>query len=120
MKQLYTFLVPALLLFTACTKETFNPDPELWMQTHERGVIAYVDYFTGNYIVDTYNGYAVVESSGGIVPREYDIVYANFSFRGGTTIYNRSGNYFAQGWVVDSWLTWSQALYLLDNMSYRP
>jgi hypothetical protein len=121
MKYLYLTLVSAVLL-TACSKRDYyrdEPDAYDWMRTRERGVVAYVDGYTGNYIVDTYNGFAVIEYWGGITPREYDEEYAYFSNRSVQTIYNRQGNYFSKGRVVDSWLTWSDALYVLDEISYR-
>lgn len=121
MKYLYLILIATVTL-TACSKRDYYPDrPDEydWMRTHERGVVAYVDNYTGNYIVDTYNGFAVIESWGGIIPRTYDEEYAYFSNRGLQTIYNRQGNYFGKGRIVDSWLTWSDALYVLDELSYR-
>ncbi len=121
MKRLLLLSFLAVMLLSACTKRDYisSPiDPYEWMRTHEKGVVAYVDYYTGNYIVDTYNGYAVIESFGGYVPREYDQEYAYFSNRGMQTIYNWSGDYFTSKRVVDSWLTWWDAMYVLDRISY--
>ena len=121
MRYLYLALFSVVVL-TACSKRDYYPDDRNeydWMRTHERGVVAYVDGYTGNYIVDTYNGYAVIEYWGGITPREYDEEYAHFSNRGVQTIYNRQGNYYSKARVVESWLTWSDALYVLDEISYR-
>ncbi len=108
-------------MLAGCTKEVIVPvegDAYQWMRTHEKGTVAYVDYYTGNYIVQTSRGYAVVEPWAGITPREYDIEYANFSNRGIQSAYNYSGDYFTRINVVDSWLSWSQALYLIDDLSY--
>lgn len=120
MKNLYMLLISALLILSGCTKSVINPseiDVEEWMRTHERGTVEYVDYYSGNYIVGTAAGYSVIESWGGITPREYSTVYAYFSSRGTQTIYNRAGNYFTQGAVVDSWLSWYDAMYILDQIS---
>jgi len=120
MKKLY-ILITAALFLVSCTKRDLLPveiDVDSWMRTRDRGVVVLVDYYTGNYIVDTYRGYAVVESWSGIPPREYDLEYALFTMRGVQRIYNYSGNYFLEGRVVDYWLTWPQALDLLDALSY--
>lgn len=124
MKKLYLllFVSASVLLLSSCSKTVLRPgdlDPNEWMATHDRGIVAYVDYFSGNYIVETRNGYSVVESMSGITPHESDREYAYFSSRGSQTVYNRSGNYFTQIYIVDSWLTWGEALYILDEIS-RP
>ena len=122
MKKLY-FLIPLLvILLAACSKRDYVPaqvDPRDWMRTHEHGIVAYVDYSTGNYIVETNSGFAVIESWDQVTPIEYDHEYANFSRRGVQTIYNQSGNYFKEGRVIESWLTWNEALYILDDLRFN-
>ncbi len=118
------FLIGFLLavILTSCTKRDYvavPTDPYDFMKTREKGIVVYVDYFTGNYIVDTYSGYAVIESFSQYTPREYDEEYAFFSSRGLQTIYNWSGDFFYRNRVVDSWLRWNDALYLIDHLSYR-
>ncbi|MBA4167105.1 MAG: hypothetical protein H0X41_06120 [Chitinophagaceae bacterium] len=121
-----TFTLPAIVLltitfFSACTKQDYISSPsdeEVWVRSHEKGSVAYVDTYAGNYIVETYNGYSVVQSSGGIVPRENDTEYAWFSSQGNQTIYNYDGNYYTQERIVQSYLTWSDALIILDNISH--
>jgi hypothetical protein len=115
-------LLAGSLLMVGCTKSDLpeqQMDPEQWMQTHQRAQVAYTDYFTGNYIVQSSQGFAVVEGWGGYTPREFDELYAHFQFTGMQTIYNRSGNYFTSGRVVANWLTWSEAWYLLNQLSNR-
>lgn len=122
MKKLYIFTSLIIILFTACTKRDYVPvelDPYQWMRTHDEGIVSYVDYYTGNYIIETYEGYSVIESWGDYTPREYDREYAYFGNRGVQTIYNRSGNYFTQGRVVESWLSLSDAFYVLDQLGYN-
>jgi hypothetical protein len=122
MKKLYFLVVLSAIFLTACSKRDYIPvevDVREWMRTHDEGVVAYVDFSTGNYIVETYNGYSVVESWDGSVPREYEYQYAYFSSRGVQSIYNRSGNYFSKGRIVESWLSWSEALYIIDDMRYN-
>jgi hypothetical protein len=124
MKKLYIIAPIIVLLFAACSKRDYYvtpppPDPRSWMRTHDEGVVMYVDYSTGNYIVETYNGYSVVEMWNNEPPIEYDREYAHFNNRGIQTIYNYDGNYFTEGKVVDSWLTWNEAMYLIDELKYR-
>lgn len=121
MRQLYLLLFAAsTLLLGSCTKEIIlpgEPDVYEWMRNHEKATVVYVDYYSGNYIVETYRGYSVIEDWGGSTPREYDIEFAHFSSRGVQTTYNRTGNYFTQIRVVDYWLSWDDALYVLDQIS---
>jgi hypothetical protein len=122
MKKLYVLFALTAILLTACTKKDYVPvqvDPTAWMRSHDQGIVAYVDYSTGNYIVETNEGYSVIESWGNYTPQENDREYAYFGSRGVQTIYNRSGNYFTEGKVVDSWLSWSEARYLLDDLGYN-
>lgn len=122
MKQIAVlFWVTATMLATGCTKEDMPPenyDPGQWMQTHQRGEVAYTDYFSGNYIVQTSQGFAVVENWSGYVPRDFDVLYAHFQFSGMQTIYNRSGNYFTKGRIVANWLTWGEAWDILDRINH--
>ena len=94
-------------------------DPDEWMQTHPAARVDYVDYFTGNYIVNTSQGYAVVENWGGSTPSEGNTLYAYFQLTGMQTIYNRNGNFFARGRVVANWLSWFEAYDILQNMAQR-
>ncbi|MBO9573827.1 MAG: hypothetical protein J7497_16695, partial [Chitinophagaceae bacterium] len=119
---LYLLGFLSVILFTACSKSDYITPPNNeydWMRTHDKGTVAYVDYVTGNHIVETYGGFSVIESWGSYIPREYDEVYAYFSSRGIQTIYNWTGNYYTKGRVVESWLSWSDALYVLDRISYQ-
>ncbi|MBL7700473.1 MAG: hypothetical protein JNK79_20070 [Chitinophagaceae bacterium] len=120
MNKIYIFTVLIIVLFTSCTKRDYVPvevDPYQWMRTHDEGIVSYVDYYTGNYIIETYEGYTVVESWGSYTPREYDREYAYFNSRGVQTIYNRSGDYFTKGRIVESWLSLSDAFYVLDQLA---
>ena len=122
MKKLYVFTALLAVLFTACTKRDYIPtqvNPNDWMRTHDEGIVTYVDYYTGNYIIETYEGYTVIETWGEYTPHEYDREYAYFGSRGVQTIYNRSGNYFTKGRVVESWLSLSDAFAILDELSYN-
>ncbi len=121
MKRFYLISFLAAMLLVSCTKRDYvavPTDPYDFMRNREKGIVVYVDYFTGNYIVDTYSGYAVVESYSNYIPREYDEEYAFFSSRGLQTIYNWNGDFFYRNRIVDSWLMWSEAIYLLERISY--
>ena len=123
MKKIYILTALIVVFFTACSKrDYYTPSSQIstidWIRNHDEGVVAYVDYSTGNYIIETYEGYTVVESRHGYSPRENDREYAYFSSRGVQTIYNRSGDYFKQGRVVEAWLSLSDAFDVLDALSY--
>lgn len=123
MKSKFTLTALVLVFitfFTSCTKSyQYGPsNEEQWMSSHEKGSVAYVDNYSGNYIVETYQGYSVVQSLGGVVPRTYDNEYAWFSNPGTQTVYNYDGNYYTKERVVESLLTWSDALIILDNISH--
>jgi hypothetical protein len=86
------------------------------MQTHQRAEVAYVDYFSGNYIVQTAQGFAVIENWSGYTPREGNMLYAHFQFTGMQTIYNRNGNYFTNGKIVANWLSYFEAMNILNQI----
>ena len=122
MKKLYILTALIAVVFTACTKRDYVPvevNPNDWMRNHDEGIVTYVDYYSGNYIIETYEGYTVIETWGDYTPREYDYEYAYFSSRGVQTIYNRSGNYFTKGRIVESWLSLSDAFAVLDQLNYN-
>lgn len=122
MKKIYILTALLAVLFTACSKRDYVPvevNPNDWMRNHDEGIVAYVDYYSGNYIIETYEGYTVIESWGSYTPREYDREYAYFSSRGVQTIYNRSRNYFTEGRIVESWLSLSDAFAVLDQLNYN-
>lgn len=125
MKNKFTLLALAFvsfIFFSSCTKQDYQygtSNEEEWMRSHEKGSVAYVDNYSGNYIVETYEGYSVVQSLGGLIPRTYDNEYAWFSNPGTQSVYNYDGNYYTRERVVESWLSWSDALIVLDNIS-RP
>ena len=118
MKKLYVLFALIAVTLASCTKEVLVPadDPYVWMQNHDKGTVAYVDNYTGNYIIETYRGYAVVQPWSGISPREYDVEYAYFNNSGVQSVYNYSGDYFTRINVVSSRLGWSDALYLIDHL----
>src|SRR6218665_904604 len=121
MRQLYFLLLASSFLFLgSCTKSVLIPDEmdaQVWMNTHEKAVVVYVDYYSGNYIVETYRGYSVIESWGGSTPRENDREYAYFNVRGSQTSYNRTGNYYTSINVVENALNWQDALYVLHQIN---
>jgi hypothetical protein len=123
-KKLYLLIPLIALLFASCTKRDYyypggGTSEADWVRTHDHGVVAYVDYATGNYIVDTHNGFAVVELWASIAPVEYDDVYAYFSSIGTQTIYNLNDRTFSEGRVIDTWLSWSDAMYIIDDLKYN-
>ncbi|MEO8583163.1 MAG: hypothetical protein ABI415_05165 [Flavitalea sp.] len=120
MKRIYILLAFTTMFLVGCTKRDilYTPvDNNDWIHSHEKGIVSYVDYYSGNYIVDTYNGYAVVELRGTVAPHIYDEEYAYFGSRGRQTTYNYTANYFTDIGVVESYLSWQDARYVLDQLS---
>jgi hypothetical protein len=112
MKRIFTlsaFTLLATILITGCSKERFTTINESYWLSKERAQVVYSDSYCNYYIVETSNGYTVIRSYGGYKPFEGSILYGDFSFAGSGDIYNRSTGVIFTGYVVDYWLTYSQA-----------
>lgn len=68
------------------------------------------------YVVETYNGYAVLKSWDGTTPYEGSVMYGNFSNYGINTFYNRSEGYLSRADVREYWLSYYDAM---DEMDYQ-
>ena len=120
MKKIIPLLLLSALFLASCSKYVDRPaglDVNYFMQTHERGQIVYLDAYSGYFIVETNKGYAVARELGG-TPYNYDVLYSSFSNFGVMDAYNRTGNYMTQINVKDNWMSYSEALYLLDQLSH--
>ena len=114
-----SFLILTVVLLAACSKRSadYGYDEDYWL-SKERGEVVYSDSYCSYYVVETYNGYAVVRSSTGFTPYEGSVVYGDFSRRGYRDMYNRSDGTIIRGEVTDYWLTYGEAQYLVDNLCY--
>jgi len=118
MKRLFT--LSALTLLTAvilgsCSRSGYNSgyDESYWT-AKERGEVVYSDTYCSYFVVETANGYTVIQAYGTYKPYEGTIVYGNFSSRGTRDMYNYSTRTVFTGSVTDYWLSYSEAQDALD------
>jgi hypothetical protein len=104
------------VIFAGCTKQGVF-DERYWL-SKERGEVVYSSYSCSYYLVQTYNGYTVVGTSGGYRPSEGTIVYGDFSSYGVRNIYDRTDGIIITGNVKDYWLTYNGAQDALDYYCY--
>jgi len=122
MKKFFTipsFLILSAILLAGCSKRgsDYSYGEDYWL-SKERGEVVYSDTYCPYYVVETYNGYTIVKSSGGFTPYEGSVIYGDLSRRGYMDIYNRSDGTIIRGEVTDYWLTYGEAQYLVDNLCY--
>jgi hypothetical protein len=118
MKRLFTlsaiFLL-AVILLNSCTKtDVVVANNESYWLNQEEGEVVYSDPSCNYWVVETYNGYTVIQSSSVNQPYEGDLVYGNFSNRGTRDMYNYHGRFVFTGTVIESWLSYNAALDVLD------
>ena len=121
MKKIFTIsslLIVAALLFAGCTKRGYGGNEEDYWLSRESGVVVYSDDYCPYYVVETRNGYTVIESIGTYAPYEDAVVYGDLSRKGLMDLYNRSRGTIIRGDVVDYWLTYDEAQYMIDNLCY--
>lgn len=121
MKKIFTLsaLVLATSLFiVGCVKNYgggtgggFNEN--YWLQK-EQGEVVYSDVYCDYYVIETLNGYTIVQTYGGYKPYEGAIVYGDFSYLGTREIYNRTSGYLFTGRITDTWLDYYEAQDILD------
>ncbi|MCW3119514.1 MAG: hypothetical protein JWM28_3596 [Chitinophagaceae bacterium] len=117
MKKIFTLsLIPviAVLFLVGCSKRSYIDFDERYWLSQERGDVVYSSPDCDFYIVDTYNGYAVVQSWNGYRPFEGTVLYGNFSSDGTRDFYDRANGILISGDVRDYWLTYSAAQQALD------
>lgn len=118
MKKIFTLsatILLAVILLSSCRKtDVIAANNEDYWLNQEEGEVVYVDPFCNYWVVETYNGYNVIYTRSGSQPYEGDLIYGNFSSRGTREIYNFSGRFVFTGTVTDYWLSYNQALDVLD------
>ena len=118
MKKIFTlsatFLL-AIVLLSSCVKDrvVVANDEAYWLN-QEEGEVVYSDPSCSYWVVETYNGYNVVRTNASSQPYEGDLVYGNFSSRGTKDMYNYQGRFVFTGTVIEYWLSYNQALDVLD------
>ena len=121
MKKIFTLSTIslfAILLFSACTKRTYIDNDENYWLSKERGEVVYSSSSCSFYVVQTYNGYTVINSTDGYRPFEGSIVYGNFSSHGIHDFYNYSNDVIITGDVRDYWLSYAEAQTAVDYYCY--
>lgn len=118
MKKLFTLSAVfflAVVLLSSCAKDRVVViDNESYWLNQEQGEVVYSDPSCSYWVVETYNGYNVIYSNSFNRPYEGDLIYGNFSSRGPRDLYNYSGKFVFVATVSDYWLTYNQALDVLD------
>jgi hypothetical protein len=91
MKKLLGLILLSTLLISACRKSDLQPlpiDESQWLQK-ERSVVVYSDFSCDYFVVETFNGYAIVQNWSQR-PFTGDVLYGDFSRWGVVDVYNRS------------------------------
>lgn len=124
MKKIFTissFLLLAVAILAGCSKRDssyYDNDEDYWL-SRERGIVVYSDTYCPYYVVETSYGYTIIEAgSGHSLPYEGDVMYGNLSRLGYAEFYNRSAGTIIRGNIVDYWLTYSEAQYMIDDLCY--
>jgi len=118
MKKIFTlsiFAVLASVILFSCVKQS-TVDESYWL-SKERGEVVYSSSSCAYYIVETYNGYAVVRAVDSR-PYEGEILYGDFSQYGIVDVYNRSRGILTTADVREYWLTEYGAQQALDYYCY--
>jgi hypothetical protein len=122
MKKIFTissFLILSVVFLAGCTKRSggYGSDEDYWL-SQERGIVVYSDSYCPYYVVETNYGYTIIEAVNGYSPYEGDAIYGNLSRIGYTDLYNRSARTIIRGDIVDYWLTYAEAQYMIDDLCY--
>jgi hypothetical protein len=110
MKQLFGLVLLSTLFLSACRKSDVQPipiDESQWL-SKERGVVVFSDFSCDYFVVETYNGYSIVQNWS-VRPFTGDVLYGNFSNWGVRDVYNRNSGYLMRVNVKDYWLTYFSA-----------
>ena len=117
MKRIFTLSAIAFsasLILSSCVRDQVPPNNENYWLSKERGEVVYSDSYCSYYVIETNNGYTVVQAYGTFKPYEGALVYGNFSSRGTKDMYDYSSGYVFTGTVTDYWLTYTEAQDALD------
>lgn len=117
MKKIFTLsivLFSTTIFLSSCYRDNVPVNNESYWLSKEQGEVVYSDSYCNYYVIETYNGFAVVRAYGGYKPFEGSIVYGNFSASGTRDLYNYSNRIVFTGTVTDYWLSYEEAQNALD------
>lgn len=117
MKKIFTLsavLLTATIFLSSCYRDTIPANNDNHWLSKEQGEVVYSDSYCNYYVIETYNGFAVVRAYGSYKPFEGSIVYGNFSAQGTRDMYNYSSRVVFTGTVTDYWLSYVEAQDALD------
>lgn len=122
MKKIFTLSSLAVLLavvISSCTRSyrDYGRDEDYFL-SQERGVVVFSDSYCPYYVVETQFGYTIIESFSSYTPYEGSIIYGDLSGIGVRDLYNYTNRTIIRGDVVDYWLSYYDAQYLIDNLCY--
>jgi hypothetical protein len=121
MKKIFTIssiLILSVVILAGCSKRGYYDNDESYWLSKESGEVVYSDSFCPYYVVETYNGYTIIRSTTGFTPYEGSIIYGDLSRLGIRDMYNRSNGTITGGEVIDYWMTYGEAQYMIDNLCY--
>ena len=123
MKKIFTIsslLILVAVIIAGCSKRSYDngyDDTGYWLRK-ESGIVVYSDNYCPYYVLETYNGYTVVRAISSYQPYEGDEIYGDLSRRGNMDLYNWTDDSIIRGEVVEYWLSYADAQYLIDNLCY--
>jgi hypothetical protein len=110
MKRILSLVLLSTLFLAACRKSALQPvpiDESRWLQK-ERGVVVYSDFSCDYFVVETFNGYSILQNWS-LRPFTGDVLYGDFSRWGVRDVYNRSRGSLMRVNVRDYWLSYFAA-----------
>ena len=120
MKKIFTlsaFLLFIAIFFSSCVKQNvFQIDEGYWL-SKERGEVVYSSSSCSYYIVQTANGYTIVQSLDS-KPYVGDILYGDLSYSGAKDMYDRTSDIIITGNVKEYWLSYSGAQDAINYYCY--
>ncbi len=118
MKRIFTlsatFLLAVILLGSCRKADVIVTNNESYWLNQEEAEVVYSDPSCSYWVVETYNGYTVIQTNSVNQPYEGDLLYGNFSNRGTRNMYNFQGKFVFTGTVIEYWLSYNEALDVLD------
>ncbi|HBZ57877.1 MAG TPA: hypothetical protein DEO49_01825 [Sutterella sp.] len=75
-----------------------------------KGEVVYIETGCDYYILQSSDGFALVEHAEGPTPSADDVIVGDFESYGKKQLFNRTSRERIEGWVVDFWLAQDEAM----------